>query len=198
LRFDRFTLDPTRGCLRESDRDIGLRPKTFEVLCYLTENAGRLLSKQELFEAVWPNISVCNDSLVQCICELRQKLRDEHRRLIKTMSRCSYLLGATVLVEVPQSLPDGCDTLRRTREARNKTILPRDPLRTISDYKLRIWHGWRGPVGIKLNFIPSYCPPGFAKNLTPDRELWGLVHRKITQKNSTQLVRNSPTRRCTA
>jgi len=42
LRFDRFVLDLTRGCLRTGDQDVHLRRKTFEVLCYLAENAGRL------------------------------------------------------------------------------------------------------------------------------------------------------------
>jgi hypothetical protein len=67
LRFDRFALDLSRACLRAGDQEIELRPKTYEVLHYLVENAGRLVSKQELFEAVWLNVSVCDDSLVQCI-----------------------------------------------------------------------------------------------------------------------------------
>jgi len=74
LQFDRFTLDLARGCLRVGDQEIDLRPKTFEVLCYFAENAGRLVPKQEVFKAVWPNVTVCDDSLVQCIRELRQKL----------------------------------------------------------------------------------------------------------------------------
>jgi len=98
LRFDRFTLDLARGCLRDDDRDIDLRPKTFEVLCYLTENAGRLMSKEELFDAVWRNVSVCDDSLVQCIRELRREVGDDNRRLIKTVPRRGYLLDAAVSV----------------------------------------------------------------------------------------------------
>jgi formylglycine-generating enzyme required for sulfatase activity/DNA-binding winged helix-turn-helix (wHTH) protein len=96
FQFDRFELDLTRGCLRTNDRTIDLRPKALEVLCCLVQNAGRLVSKQELFEAVWPNVTVSDDSLVQCIRELRQKLSDENRRLIKTMARRGYLLEASV------------------------------------------------------------------------------------------------------
>jgi formylglycine-generating enzyme required for sulfatase activity/DNA-binding winged helix-turn-helix (wHTH) protein len=106
LRFDRFALDLTRGCLRAGDHEIDLRPKTFEVLCYLAENAARLVPKQELFEAVWPNVTVCDDSLVQCIRELRQKLGDDDRRLIKTVSRRGYLLDATVSPDAAQHLVD--------------------------------------------------------------------------------------------
>jgi formylglycine-generating enzyme required for sulfatase activity/DNA-binding winged helix-turn-helix (wHTH) protein len=103
LRFDCFALDLARGCLRAGDQEIDLRPKTFEVLHYLAQNGGRLVPKQELFEGVWPNVSVCDDSLVQCIRELRQKLGDNDRRLIKTVSRRGYLLDVTVRAEAPPS-----------------------------------------------------------------------------------------------
>lgn len=95
LRFDRFALDLTRGCLRAGDQEIALRPKAFEVLRHLVENAGRLVSKQELFEAVWPNVTVTDDSLVQCIRELRDKLGDTDHRLIKTVPRRGYLLNVS-------------------------------------------------------------------------------------------------------
>jgi formylglycine-generating enzyme required for sulfatase activity/DNA-binding winged helix-turn-helix (wHTH) protein len=94
LRFDRFALDLRRGCLRAGAEDIELRPKTFEVLRHLAANAGALVTKQELHEAVWPNVAVSDDSLVQCIRELRQKLGDHEHRLIKTVSRRGYLLDA--------------------------------------------------------------------------------------------------------
>jgi DNA-binding winged helix-turn-helix (wHTH) protein len=123
LRFDRFALDLARGCLRAGDQDIDLRPKTFEVLCYLAQNAGRLLSKQELFEAVWPNTRVCDDSLVQCVRQLRQKLGDDDRRLIKTVSRRGYLLDATVSVQAPQSLSDGSATTPAEGPAKAATRL---------------------------------------------------------------------------
>src|SRR5215471_12952666 len=96
LRFDRFVLDLTRGCLRTGERDIDLRPKTFRVLRHLAENAGRLVPKQELYEIVWPNVVVSDDSLVQCVRELRQALDDENYSLIKTVSRRGYLLNVAV------------------------------------------------------------------------------------------------------
>jgi len=67
LRFDRYILDLDRGCLLLDGGEIALRPKTFAVLRYLIENAGRLVSKDELFAAVWPNIAVTDDALVQSV-----------------------------------------------------------------------------------------------------------------------------------
>jgi DNA-binding winged helix-turn-helix (wHTH) protein len=96
LYFDRFSLDFVRGCLRAGEQDIELRPKSFEVLCYLVHNAGRLVAKQELFDAIWPNVIVTGDSISQCIRELRAKLGDSNHNLIKTVSRRGYLLNAAV------------------------------------------------------------------------------------------------------
>ena len=56
--FEGFTLDLRRGCLREVDREIELRPKSFAMLRHFVENAGRLISKDELAKAIWPNVVV--------------------------------------------------------------------------------------------------------------------------------------------
>ena len=96
LQFDRFTLDPARAALRFDNQEVFPRPKAFHVLCHLAGNAGRLVGKEELFAAVWPEVEVTDDSLVQCIRELRQLLGDKEHRLIKTVSRRGYLLDANV------------------------------------------------------------------------------------------------------
>lgn len=95
LQFDRFALDLSRGCVRLGGRDIDLSPKAFAVLRLLAENAGRLVSKQELYDAVWPGVIVTDESLVQRIRELRQVLGDDDHSLIKTLSRRGYLLDTT-------------------------------------------------------------------------------------------------------
>ena len=56
---------------------------------------GRLLTKDELIEAVWPDVTVTNDSLVQCISQLRAAFGDNGQSLIKTVPRRGYLLDAT-------------------------------------------------------------------------------------------------------
>ena len=94
LVFDAFVLDRLRGVARVDGVDIDLRPKPFAVLCHLAMNAGRLVSKQELHEAVWGTVAVSDDSLVQCIRELRLKLGDVDHRLIRTVSRRGYRLDA--------------------------------------------------------------------------------------------------------
>ena len=101
LRFDRYVLDLHRGCLLLDGSEIALRPKTFAVLRYLTENSGRLVSKDELFAAVWPNLAITDDALVQSIGELRRALGDDGPRLIRTTPRRGYRLESTVSVIAP-------------------------------------------------------------------------------------------------
>lgn len=98
LRFAGFELDQQRAELRSADGvAIKLRPKTFEMLRLFATSGSRVLSKQELMEAVWPNVHVGEDSLFQCIRELRTALGDERRQLIKLASGGGYLLAAEVV-----------------------------------------------------------------------------------------------------
>lgn len=96
LRFDRFILDFDRGSLQLDGNEIALRPKTFAVLRYLSENCARLVSKDELFAAVWPNLAVTDDTLVQSIGELRRALGDDGPRLIRTVPRRGYRFDSDV------------------------------------------------------------------------------------------------------
>jgi adenylate cyclase len=96
FEFEGFVLDLARGCLRAGDRQIDLRPKSFAVLRYLLENAGRLIPKEELVETVWPGVFVTDDALTHCVSELRLALGDSDKRIIKTLPRRGYLLAAAV------------------------------------------------------------------------------------------------------
>jgi len=94
--FDGFTLDLTRGCLLRGNQEIKLRPKPFEALKYLVENSGRLISKTELIERIWPDTAVTDDSLVQCLIEVRRALNDDAQQVIKTVPRRGYIFDRPV------------------------------------------------------------------------------------------------------
>ncbi|HEX5509407.1 MAG TPA: winged helix-turn-helix domain-containing protein, partial [Pseudolabrys sp.] len=100
LHFDRYVLDQRRGCLLLEGNEIVLRPKALAVLQYLAENSGRLISKDELFAAVWPNLAVTDDALVQSIGELRRTLGADGQRLIKTIPRRGYRFESDVSTSV--------------------------------------------------------------------------------------------------
>lgn len=96
LSFSEFTLDLRRGCLLHGREQIKLRPKSFEVLTYLIENNGRLISKDELIHAVWVEAAVTDDSLVQCLKDIRHALSDETQQIIKTVHGRGYICDAEV------------------------------------------------------------------------------------------------------
>jgi TolB-like protein len=111
--FDGFTLDLRRGCLRQGDSEIKLRPKSFAILCYLAENAGRLVAKDELVEAIWPGVIVTDESLTRCISDVRLAFGDAGQQIIRTVPRRGYLLAVPVSesarlrpsMTVPEGLP---------------------------------------------------------------------------------------------
>jgi adenylate cyclase len=98
-RFETFTIDPVQRLLRRGDRDIELRPKSFDVLCCLLANSGRVVGKDELLEAVWPDVTVTDESLTRCVSDIRLALDDAAQRIIKTVPKRGYLLAAAVSVE---------------------------------------------------------------------------------------------------
>jgi adenylate cyclase len=106
LSFDRYVLDLDRGCLWLDGTEIGLRPKTFSVLQYLVENEGRLVTKDELFAAVWPNLSVTDDTLVQSIVELRRALGSDGPRFVKTIPRRGYRFECVISAGGPATVSE--------------------------------------------------------------------------------------------
>ena len=110
--FDGFTLDLTRGCLLHGSQEIKLPPKPFDALRYLVENPGRLISKAELMTALWPDTAVTDDSLVQCLREVRRALRDDGQQIIKTVPRRGYIFDREVRVNAadPVSTTDTKET----------------------------------------------------------------------------------------
>lgn len=94
--FRDFTVDPGRACLWRAGEEVKLRPKVFAALSYLVVNNNRLVTKDELIKAIWTDTSVTDDSLVQCLVELRRALGDEAQACIKTVPRRGYIFTAQV------------------------------------------------------------------------------------------------------
>jgi adenylate cyclase len=106
-RFDHFTLDMRAGCLRLGDTVVPLRPKSFDVLHYLVRNPGRLVTKKELTEIVWPDVAVTENSLVQCIKDVREALGYDGRSMVETVAKRGYrFLPAVVEIDAAR-LPAG-------------------------------------------------------------------------------------------
>src|SRR5215218_6198011 len=110
LSFGRYRLEPRRG-LSAGAREVRLTPKALSLLSFLAERPGEVVTKDELFAAVWPETSVGDAALVTCIQELRRALRDDARRprYIETLHRRGYRFigkARAPVAEAALPLPD--------------------------------------------------------------------------------------------
>jgi TolB-like protein/DNA-binding winged helix-turn-helix (wHTH) protein/Flp pilus assembly protein TadD len=94
--FKGFTLDLARGCVLHSDQPVHLRPQTYEVLKYLVENKGRLISKDKLIEEVWQGRAVTDGSLGKCIEEVREALGPDARQYVRNVRGRGYIFDPGV------------------------------------------------------------------------------------------------------
>ena len=93
--FRGCTLDTRRQVLLRGTESLRLRPRSYDVLLHLARNAGRLVSKQELMDIVWKDVAVTDDSLVQCLMEIRRAL-GEAEHVVETVRGRGYLFNAEV------------------------------------------------------------------------------------------------------
>jgi predicted ATPase/DNA-binding winged helix-turn-helix (wHTH) protein len=120
--FGQFTLDVAKGSVFKGAEEIKLRPKVYEALKFLVTNSGRLIGKQELIAAVWPDSFVTDDSLVQCTLELRRALGDRDQVLLKTVPRRGYLFTADVTQSAPKPAPSYNEDLLEPADRRRPTV----------------------------------------------------------------------------
>src|SRR5258708_39679560 len=91
-RFGQFVLDPRKRTLSRAGSPVSLTPKAFDVLLFLAQNPHRLVTKEELLQAVWGDTFVEEGNLTQYISHLRKALGDnaEDARLILPIPRTHY------------------------------------------------------------------------------------------------------------
>jgi Tol biopolymer transport system component/DNA-binding winged helix-turn-helix (wHTH) protein len=97
-QFGPFVIDVRERVLRRDGQPVALTPKAFDVLAALVEQPGRLLSKQELLEKVWPDTFVEESNLAYNVFALRKTLGDtaDNAQYIETVPKRGYRFTATV------------------------------------------------------------------------------------------------------
>ncbi|MDP9197597.1 MAG: winged helix-turn-helix domain-containing protein [Pseudomonadota bacterium] len=108
FEFAGFRLEPQRRTLSRIDGGpVVLTDKAFDVLVYLVEHAGQLVTKDELLRVLWPTTIVEENSLYAAISALRRAVKDESgaQRLIATVAGRGYQFVAEVRVAVASSPP---------------------------------------------------------------------------------------------
>ena len=97
--FGPFRLDADQAALSRDGAPLSLRPKSFDVLHYLVRHPQRVVSRRELLRAAWPGLVVTDDSLTQCLIEIRKVLDDREKSIVRTVPRRGYLLDVPVQIE---------------------------------------------------------------------------------------------------
>ncbi len=119
FQFAGFTLDLAKGRLLTGTgetgtgdtgtQDVALRPKSFALLSHMVRNAGRVVSKDELMSTLWPDVTVSEDSLTQCVHDVRRALGPQGAPLLRTMPRRGYLFAGAVAVTGVTGTEDAAD-----------------------------------------------------------------------------------------
>jgi len=92
IKYGNIIYDPNEQVLRQRNgKELKLRPKSLQVFLLLAENTGELVTKEEIITAVWEHVFVTDDSLIQCIADIRRVLQDTNRKIIKTVPRKGYI-----------------------------------------------------------------------------------------------------------
>lgn len=104
-RFEGIEISANRREVSTARGPAALRPKTFDLLLYLIHHRDRVVAKQELLDELWHGTAVSENSVAQCIIELRKALGDDARdpHLIKTAGKAGYRFVAGV--EEVEELP---------------------------------------------------------------------------------------------
>src|ERR1700732_4697024 len=123
--FLSFQLDPENHSLWRGEERLQITPKAFDVLCYMVEKAGNLVTQDELLEALWPDTYVNPEVLRKYILEIRRVLGDRAQKpeFIETVTRRGYRVVAPVTDENAARAPN-----LATPDAMNVLIRPKTTL----------------------------------------------------------------------
>lgn len=145
-RFDEFELNPSRRTFARNGIAVPISPKAFEVLSYLVAHAGRVVSKEELLKAVWPESFVEESNIAQHIFALRKALTDRAGCIVTIPGRGYQFTAQVQGVFPPEAAlhrPEDEHLVQHTRE-HTRIVVEESSTATTSPGKHRIW--W--PAGV--------------------------------------------------
>src|SRR5688572_31744119 len=98
-RFHSFRLDSVNQCLWRGDLRVPITPKAFDVLRYLVEHADRLVTQDEILDALWPGVHVNHEVVKKYVLTIRKTLGDRPSEsiFIETIPRRGYQFVAPVV-----------------------------------------------------------------------------------------------------
>lgn len=106
--FGGFRVDPPERVVTNGGTPVRLTPKVFDLLVHFLRHAGKLLTKQQLLDAVWGDVAVEESALARAVCDLRLALaHHDSTPFIETVTKYGYRFVAPVtLLETPEAAPE--------------------------------------------------------------------------------------------
>ncbi len=104
-----WTIDPQRGLARCQGKKVHLEPKPTELLNHLAFRSGEVVSRAELLDAVWPDVTVGEEVITNAVAKLRGALKDDPKlpKLIETIPKRGYRVVASVDDVSPATISAG-------------------------------------------------------------------------------------------
>lgn len=100
-----WTIEPDACQLDREGESIRLEPRVMDVLVYLADHQGQVVTRDDLLTTLWPDVVVTDSAVNRCVSELRRVFDDDPRapRVIETISKRGYRLVAPVkLISTPR------------------------------------------------------------------------------------------------
>lgn len=174
--FGEFTLDLRAGFLRHRGDEVTLRPKTFEVLKFLVERHGQVVSKSALIDGVWPDAAITDNSLAQCVSEIRRALADDRQEVLRTVKGRGYVFSAAVktpLLQMPRRLETSRASAGRSPAKPRKWLLMGALclLVAVAGGQLLIRHTSSGSDTPKFTQITDFTDSAVGPVLSPDGKM---------------------------
>src|SRR5690348_12080495 len=126
FRFDSYALDTGRLELTRGVDAVSIGPQVFDLLAYLLQNRGRVVSKDDLLDAVWHGRIVSESTLTSHINAVRKAIGDngDEQRLIRTVARKGFIFVGDVQEIAPSG---GASVTTAMGAAEPKLSLPDKP-----------------------------------------------------------------------
>jgi Tol biopolymer transport system component/DNA-binding winged helix-turn-helix (wHTH) protein len=137
-KFGDFRVDPERQQLTRQGEQVQIRPRHFEVLLFLLENRGQVVTREAILDQAWTGLAIEDSNLSQAIHSLRRIIDDPGQResWILTIPKRGYLFLLEISREDSASLPDRSPNRTEVETVPTIESLPPDDSRSWAIYRL--------------------------------------------------------------
>ncbi len=160
--FGPYRIDARGRTLALNGAPVELRPKCFDLLCFLAANAGSLSTKDAIAQAVWPDVVMTDESLSRCVSDIRHALGDAGQQVVKTVPRRGYAFVAPFVAERTSALvADGASpAVDGGSSAQADTGAPPAPYPAESAERRTPWR-WRAALALGLAALAALVIGGW-------------------------------------